>query len=93
MGAKAKYMCQGTIGTTGIRYYHELTDMVDGSADIFGSIEDTTLEASASRYYLPNQLGAQSGIVAITFDLIILFDVVLFKCWLWQRRCSRGRFK
>ena len=69
LGAKAKYMCQGEIGTTGISYYYELTDMNDGSAYVFGEITDTTLSVSASRYFLSSQPGAKSGGVNMTLDL------------------------
>ena len=69
LGAKSKVLCHGDIGTTGLKYYYELTDMQDGGVYVFGSILDTTLEASASRYHLPGQIAAKYGTVGVIFDL------------------------
>ncbi len=66
--AKSKYLCAGNLGTSGKKYYYELTDMYDGSAYVFGTIILTDREVNASRYHMKSQTNVKNGTVAVIFE-------------------------
>lgn len=67
-GAKAKYICYGDIGTTGSKYYYELTDLSSGDAFADGSILSPADEVSTSRYHLQGSRLIKFGGLGIIYD-------------------------